>query len=145
VDETHGPGEGESSPECPNCGGDIRLIAFIAEPRPIRKILVHLGESLEPPVSTARGPPDSERLGADARETLIQGGRQAGLERPGASQETGARESRAAHQLGNRCDRAIGRAILMTVLEAVSTVARASSGSRRDLGMGSELLGQELR
>ena len=44
--------------ECPNCGGDIRLIAFITEPGPIRKILTHLGEPLEPPpVSPARGPP----------------------------------------------------------------------------------------
>ncbi len=43
---------------CPNCGGDIRLIAFIAQPGPIRKILTHLGEPLEPPpVSPARGPP----------------------------------------------------------------------------------------
>ena len=50
---------GEEFPlECPNCGGDIRLIAFITEPGPIRKILTHLGEPLEPPlVSTARGPP----------------------------------------------------------------------------------------
>jgi hypothetical protein len=44
--------------ECPNCGGDIRLIAFITEPGPIRKILTHLGEPLEPPpISPARGPP----------------------------------------------------------------------------------------
>jgi len=50
---------GEEFPlECPNCGGDIRLIAFITEPGPIRKILAHLGEPLEPPpVSRARGPP----------------------------------------------------------------------------------------
>jgi len=50
---------GEEFPlECPNCGGDIRLIAFITEPRPIRKILSHLGEPLEPPpISPARGPP----------------------------------------------------------------------------------------
>jgi len=41
-----------------NCGGDIRLFAFIAEPGPIRKILTHLGEPMEPPpVSPARGPP----------------------------------------------------------------------------------------
>jgi hypothetical protein len=41
-----------------HCGGDIRLIAFITEPGPIRKILTHLGEPLEPPpVSPARGPP----------------------------------------------------------------------------------------
>jgi hypothetical protein len=43
---------------CPNCGGDIRLIAFITQPGPIRKILTHLGEPLEPPpISPARGPP----------------------------------------------------------------------------------------
>jgi hypothetical protein len=29
--------------------GDIRLIAFITDPGPIRKILAHLGEPLEPP------------------------------------------------------------------------------------------------
>jgi hypothetical protein len=50
---------GEEFPlECPACGGDIRLIAFITEPGPIRKILTHLGEPLAPPpVSPARGPP----------------------------------------------------------------------------------------
>jgi len=50
---------GEEFPlECPNCGGDIRLNAFITEPGPIRKILTHLGEPLEPPpLSPARGPP----------------------------------------------------------------------------------------
>ena len=50
---------GEEFPlDCPACGGDIRLIAFITEPGAIRKILTHLGEPLEPPpVSPARGPP----------------------------------------------------------------------------------------
>ena len=44
--------------QCPACGGDIRLIAFITEPGPIRKILTHLGEPLEPPpIAAARGPP----------------------------------------------------------------------------------------
>jgi hypothetical protein len=43
---------------CPACGGDIRLIAFVTEPEPIRKILTHAGEPLvRPPVSPARGPP----------------------------------------------------------------------------------------
>jgi hypothetical protein len=42
----------------PARGGDIRLIAFITEPGPIRKILTHLGEPLEPPpILPARGPP----------------------------------------------------------------------------------------
>ena len=45
---------------CPGCGGDIRLIAFITDPAPIRKILLHLGEPLEPPpLAPARGPPTS--------------------------------------------------------------------------------------
>jgi hypothetical protein len=50
---------GEEFPlECPACGGDIRLIAFITKPGPIRKILTHLGEPLEPPpLAPARGPP----------------------------------------------------------------------------------------
>jgi len=63
-DSRAGPGcwlarVGEEFPlQCPACGGDIRLIAFITEPGPIRKILTHLGEPLEPPpVSPARGPP----------------------------------------------------------------------------------------
>ncbi len=51
---------GEEFPlECPNCGGDIRLMAFITKPGPIRKILTHLGEPLERlRISPARGPPN---------------------------------------------------------------------------------------
>ena len=50
---------GEEFPlACPTCGGDIRLITFITDPGPIRKILTHLGEPLEPPpILPARGPP----------------------------------------------------------------------------------------
>jgi hypothetical protein len=50
---------GEEFPfACPGCGGDIRLIAFITDPGPIRKILSHLGEPLEPPpLSPDGGPP----------------------------------------------------------------------------------------
>jgi hypothetical protein len=45
---------------CPACGGDIRLIAFITEPAPIRKILTHVGEPLEPPpLAPPRGLPTS--------------------------------------------------------------------------------------
>ncbi len=56
---------GESFPlACPTCGGDIRLINFITQPGPIRRILEHVGEPLEPPyVAPARGPPvDSGHL-----------------------------------------------------------------------------------
>jgi hypothetical protein len=61
--------------ECPVCGGDIRRIASITEPGPIRKILTHLGEPLEPPpASLARGPPTDrgERVQADDDRAVFQ-------------------------------------------------------------------------
>ena len=43
---------------CPQCGGDLRIIAFITEPPAIKAILAHLGEPIAPPiVAPARGPP----------------------------------------------------------------------------------------
>ncbi|MFM8635518.1 MAG: hypothetical protein ACKOEX_12025, partial [Planctomycetia bacterium] len=67
---------GEEFPlQCPGCGGAIRLIAFITEPGPIRKILTHLGEPLEPPpVSPARGPPTdwAEHVQAHDERDVIQ-------------------------------------------------------------------------
>jgi len=51
---------GEGFPlECLNCGGDIRLIAFITEPGTIRKILSQLGE----PISRHVGLDDAWRAG----------------------------------------------------------------------------------
>jgi hypothetical protein len=61
--------------ECPGYGGDIRLIAFITDPGPIRKILTHLGEPLEPPpASPARGPPTDwgEFVQADDDRAIFQ-------------------------------------------------------------------------
>ena len=54
------PASGEHFPlEYPACGGNIRLIAFITDPAPIRTILMmHLSEPPEhPPLAPARGPP----------------------------------------------------------------------------------------
>ena len=43
---------------CPQCGGTMRIIAFITEPPAIKAILTHLGEPIAPPiVAPARGPP----------------------------------------------------------------------------------------
>jgi hypothetical protein len=43
---------------CPNCGADMRIIAFITDVAPIERILDHIGEPAEPPrISPARGPP----------------------------------------------------------------------------------------
>ena len=43
---------------CPNCGADMRIVAFITETDPVRRILTHIGEPAEPPrIAPARGPP----------------------------------------------------------------------------------------
>ena len=42
---------------CPNCGGQMRLIAFITHSADIRQILNHIGVESDPPhISPARGP-----------------------------------------------------------------------------------------
>ncbi len=44
---------------CPECGGRLRIIAFIAEPTVATKILDHLGlASTGPPTAPARRPPE---------------------------------------------------------------------------------------
>jgi hypothetical protein len=60
---------GEEFPlECPACGGDIRLIAFITEPGPIRKTRAHpqdphaLGRTT-PTASGVNRPRPAHRLG----------------------------------------------------------------------------------
>jgi hypothetical protein len=43
---------------CPNCGADMRIIAFVTEAVPVQRILGHIGEPTEPPpIAPARGPP----------------------------------------------------------------------------------------
>ena len=43
---------------CPLCGGQMRIIAFIAHSADIRHIVEHIGVDLEPPrIKPARGPP----------------------------------------------------------------------------------------
>jgi len=42
---------------CPDCGGRLRLVATIAEPRVIARILAHLGLPLEPPCPVPPRPP----------------------------------------------------------------------------------------
>jgi hypothetical protein len=64
------------------CGGDVRPIAFITEPGPIRKILTHLGEPPEPPVSLSRLWP-ARRLGR-ARPGPRRPGNRSGMDRRSA-------------------------------------------------------------
>ncbi len=43
---------------CPNGGADRRIVAFITETAPVRRILNHIGEPAEPPrIAPALGPP----------------------------------------------------------------------------------------
>ena len=43
---------------CPNCGADMRIIAFISETAPVEQILTHIGAPPRPPpISPTRGPP----------------------------------------------------------------------------------------
>jgi hypothetical protein len=43
---------------CPNCGADMRIMAFLTRAIPVRRILSHIREPPEPPrISPARGPP----------------------------------------------------------------------------------------
>jgi hypothetical protein len=43
---------------CPNCGADMRIIAFVTEAAPVERILTHIGEPPRPPpITPARGPP----------------------------------------------------------------------------------------
>ena len=51
---------------CPNCGGAMRIIAFIIAGPTMRDILDHLGEPTAPPrIAPARGPPLWEATGAE--------------------------------------------------------------------------------
>jgi hypothetical protein len=49
----------ESLPlSCPNCGADMRIVAFVTAAAPVQRILAHIGEHTEPPpIAPARGPP----------------------------------------------------------------------------------------
>ena len=54
---------------CPQCGGEMKIIAFINEAVAIREILGHLGEPTSPPrLLPARGPPLWEMQGSESDE-----------------------------------------------------------------------------
>jgi hypothetical protein len=49
---------------CPDCGGRLKIIAFISDDAVARRILLHLGlDSRGPPVARAQAPPDFSELG----------------------------------------------------------------------------------
>ncbi len=49
----------ESAPlACPQCGADMRIIAFVTDGVSVRRIVTHIGEPTDPPrITPARGPP----------------------------------------------------------------------------------------
>ena len=61
---------------CPNCGADMRIVAFITEPALVERILTHSGEPAQlPAIAPAGGPPAWDDALADAvpdRDALAQ-------------------------------------------------------------------------
>jgi hypothetical protein len=46
---------------CPQCGTQMRIVAFITEATPVQRILEHIGEpATAPRIAPARGPPSWE-------------------------------------------------------------------------------------
>jgi len=44
---------------CPQCGGELKIVAFLTETAPIQCVLIHIGEPATPPrIEPARAPPD---------------------------------------------------------------------------------------
>ena len=55
---------------CPQCGGELKIVAFLTEADPIQRILIHIGEPATPPrIAPTRGPPDW--LEADLDQTYL--------------------------------------------------------------------------
>ncbi len=51
---------------CPECGGRLQIIAFIAQPKVARRILKHLGfDSTGPPLARAQAQPEEFDPGPD--------------------------------------------------------------------------------
>ena len=59
---------------CPNCGGQMRIIAFITFSADIKKILEHIGvEPQAPRITPARGPPLWDECGAQESQEQGEG------------------------------------------------------------------------
>ena len=44
---------------CPQCGGELKIVAFLTEADPIQRILIHIGEpATAPRIAPSRAPPD---------------------------------------------------------------------------------------
>ena len=55
---------------CPQCGGELTIIAFLTEGNPLQRILLHIGVPATPPhIASARAPP--EWLEVDFDQTYL--------------------------------------------------------------------------
>ena len=55
---------------CPQCGGELKMVAFLTEADPIQRILIYIGEPATPPrIAPARAPPDW--FEADFDQTIL--------------------------------------------------------------------------
>ena len=110
---------GEEFPlECPSCGGNIRLIAFIIHPGPIRKILTHRS-------------PGNGKLGRGLRrrkKNASAGGAGSSREPAPEGRNDRSRRSRVVRKLPDRCNSAIDRATLLRL----STPPEEGIGNGRD-------------
>ena len=48
--------------QCPKCGGEMKIISFIRDPRVIFRILDHLDMLKEPEGEPTRGPPEESSI-----------------------------------------------------------------------------------
>jgi hypothetical protein len=61
---------------CPQCGDELKIVAFLTEADPIQRILIYIGEPVtQPRIATARAPPDW--LEADFDQTCLNESEQA--------------------------------------------------------------------
>jgi hypothetical protein len=61
---------------CPQCGGELKIVAFLTEAAPIQRIQISIGEPTTPPrIAAARAPPDW--LEADFDHTCLNESEQA--------------------------------------------------------------------
>ena len=55
---------------CPQCGDELKIVAFLTDADPIQRILIYIGEPATPPrIAPARAPPDW--LDADIDQTCL--------------------------------------------------------------------------
>jgi hypothetical protein len=104
---------------CPSCNGRhmaqtaAHLADHVIPPVPVRQWVISVPKRRRSRYRLRGFLADRPRAVAALASTICSGRKEPfGRERPGADRETEARDSRAAHQSGDACGSAIGRAIL---------------------------------